>query len=345
MKQTNLYFLLVLVGLLLAVQCGINGEFLDRTNSMIGNDVNTGGLIGAVTRTSYWTEKDDNSGDVMGLANSFIEIKIPPINFMYGVINIPPIKIYPYTRIKPLAFGPYSKITSLTFTNSIASPSATVTANGLLAIRRNNVVQFRQCYGTASAPINKMYQVVSGRTFERGLFPHELELIQTKLQREAAVAMRDEILKHDPLAQIAPAQLRESLFLEESNKLRQLYVQIEYDYSEVLQVPRDQLMQAVNAAALSLITDTGILSRIHAVASATYTSSFFVVPNNEYFFVMSILAYDTHFALRMSTFKVTGTLPIGAFATSMGTWNLERPGQASSPSIHQLLGVFPALKY
>lgn len=353
MKSSSLVATLLACVLVSGVAANINAEFASAANNMIGGDVDTGSLLAGITTNAGFDAKDDYSGNVDALADTCIEIKIP----LFTTFTF---KIYPYRRIRPLKFGSNTKIQSLTFTNSVSSTSASVTANGLYAMRNGNHIQLRQASGTASSNVNKQYATQTVRKcrtilfwtdcwnenvqVERGLQHWELERITTKLQRSAAIAMRDRIKSSTGLASLLPMSSLGSLYLDESNKLRQLYTQLEYDYSELNNVPLNDLVNAISTAALSQITDSWIRARIQQVATSTYRSCFLVAPTANYFFVFGVTNFSGTFMVKMSTFKVEGRLPVGAFLTSVGTWNFERFGEGASPSLHQIVSIFPALK-
>ena len=354
MKNSSLVAMLLACVLVSAVAANINVEFVAAANNMIGADVNSGSLLAGISINSGYDGKDDFTGNVEGISETCVEIKVP--SFITTFV----FKFYPYRRIKPLKFGTNTKVQSLTFTNSINSVTASVTASGLYAIRNGNHIQLRQASGTASSNVNKQYTTQNIRKcrtilfwtncwnevlrIERGLQHWELELITTKLQRSAAVAMRDRIKRSTGLATELPMSSLGSLYLEESNKLRRLYTQLEYDYSELTRVPANDLANAINTAALGLITDAWMRARIQQVATATYRSCFMVVPTSNYFFVFGVTNLNGNFMVKISTFKVQGTLPVGSFLTSTGTWIIERYGAGASPSLHQIISIFPALK-
>lgn len=330
----------------------INSDFFTGASNMIGPDVNTGNLLAGITTNGGWGAKDDSSSNVDAIADFAIEINVIFFKF----------KIYPYARVRPLKFTSNGRITSLTFNNNVNSQSATVTANGFVAVRNGATVQIRQASGTATSAVNKAYTVQVVRkcrtilfwtdcwnenvNVERGLYNNELEAITSKLQREAAIALRNQITANTGLraSQLFLSGSLSSLYLDESNKLRSLYKQLEYDYSEINNVPTTQLVSTIHSASLGLITDGWIQSRIAAVASAAYRSSFIVAPTNTTFFVISVTNQGSSFLVRMSTFRVEGKLPTGAFLTSTGGWSIERYGEGASPSIHQIYSIFPPLK-
>ena len=137
------------------------------------------------------------------------------------------------------------------------------------------------------------------------------------------------------------------MYLEESNRLRQLFTQIEYDHSEMESVKLNSMEEVsafIASSSLYMITEEWVISRMYTVAVSNTRSAFMIFPNGDYFFVYNIAHVDGAFQIKISTFKVQGQLPVGSFVSSVGFWTHEREGQAANPSLHQIVGIFPPLK-
>ena len=202
MKHKCLVALLVVFILGLA-QADINQDFLNGAYSMISNDVNAGSLLGAISNTASWSNIDEDANNLQTRIDSFTTIKFGFFlrNFEY--------KIYPWKRLNPLRFGANTKLQSLTSYYNILPTGASVTLNGLFAVKNNGVLQIRQASASSSAIPNKQYTVQQVRrctrilfwddchtdnvSTERGFYHHEIEAITSKLSREAAIAMVNEI--------------------------------------------------------------------------------------------------------------------------------------------------------
>lgn len=310
-------------------------DFLNAVNNMVGGDVSTGNLIGTVTSSASWGSKDEATSNLRGLVDLCINI---PIRIIFTTFNI---QIYPYKRLTPLLYCSACRISSLTFGINIAGTSGSVTANALMAVKGPSVVTVRQASGTASTNINQQYISVAGKSVTRGLYAHELDAVQNKLQRESSLAMKREISAKTGLYSEAALS---SLYLDESNKLRNLYAQIEYDYTELDRIEPANLANTIVGASLGLITDGGIVSRVHSIAQGSSRSSFMYAVNDTTFFVGAVTNFGSYYLLRFSTFRVQGKLPTGAFATSVGSWYVERYGSGATPSLAQILAIFPAIK-
>lgn len=360
MKRTSVFVVLCLSLLATSTLANINYDFLMAAGNMVSGDVDTMSLLGAISTSVGYDSVEDYSGSADSLADTVREFRFKRI-FEGRVF-----RFYPYSRVRPLKYGSNTRIQSLTFTNQVSSTSAMVTANGVMAVRNGNIIQFRQASGSASAPVNKQYRIESVRrckkiifwetcrnenvSVERGLQHWELERVLSKMQREAAQAMRNEIQAKGGfgMAELARIQLSRaglgSLYLDESNALRQLYTQLEYDYSEINNVPMDQLAASIATASMNQISDGYIHARIQQVASSAYRSSFLVAPSENTFFVVAVTNQGDNYLVRFSTFRVEGRVPVGAFVWSVGYWSMERSGEGVYPSIHQLLAIFPPLK-
>jgi hypothetical protein len=344
-------------------QIPIDQELASGVNNMIGADVGVGHLIENIQAGNNFQSFSKYATQIDELADSFYEITFPPKGFRlpWAGMEVPSVthRFYPHQRVKPLKFGTKTRIQSLTFNNYIKAASASVTATAMLAIRDGDTFQYRVATGTASAVVKKLYMSQSvtkcsttfGRrhctdeviTTERGLYQNEADAIVSKLQREAAISMKTRITQMTGYA--SPMALKNSVFLEESRKLRALFTEVQYDYSELLTVEKDQLDATIQAISLDKISDWWVKQRIVQVASTVYRSNFFVVTDPFFFFVVGVWNQGTHYTVKVTTFQVQGNrLPVNAFATSVGSWGLDRQGEGSNPSIHQLLAIFPPLK-
>ena len=164
MKSSNLVAIVLACLLVSSTLADINSEFASAVENMIGGDVDTGSLLAGISTNGGFDAKDDYSGNVDSLADTRIEIKF---SILFHTICIP---IYPYARVRPLKFGSNSRLQSLTFNNNINTQTATVTANGIIAIRNGNVVQLRQASGTATSAVNKQYTTQTVRKCNQVLF-------------------------------------------------------------------------------------------------------------------------------------------------------------------------------
>ena len=350
-------FAVVVAALMLAsvavAQDQATRDFINSVNNMVGPDVYTDHLLNGISTSGAWGSRDENASELQNLVNHCIEITL--------IFSIK-LKICPYQRLKPLTFCTTCKINSLTFNNNIGPESCSVSASGLQATKANGRLNIRQASGSASASTKKQYNVVKyhvcnkflgittncwdeNRNIERGFYAHELDAMTTKLQRESSLAIKREIQAKTGMSSAPEEESLTSLYLDESNRMRALYPQIEYDYSELDVVPEGQLSGAISAASLGNIVDGGILSRIVTVARSSARSSFIVVPQPSVFYVAAVNnLYNGNFRLRFSTFRVQGKLPTGAFVTSTGVWATERAGEGAVPSLSQIIAIFPALK-
>lgn len=354
MKSSNLVAIVLACLLVSSTLADINYDFLVAANNMIGQDVDTTGLLSGITTNASFDSKDDYSGNVDGLADSCTEYNF---DVMGSAMSF---KVCPYTRVRPLKFSQSSRLQSLTFQNNVVSYYASVTANGLVAVRNGNTIQLRQATGSSYSSIPPQYTSQVQRVCKKSLFSTkchdevvqvarglqhwEIEKITSKMQREAAIALKNEIAAKTGLGAIVPLTSLGSLYLQESNQMRQLYTELEYDYSEIANVNNWDLISTIQTATLNLVTDGWIHSRITEIANSAYHSCFLSAPVDNYLFVIGVINQGGVFTVRISTFKISGRLPVGAFATSSGTWNLERYGEGASPSIHQVISIFPALK-
>ena len=316
---------------------------------MVGGDVSVTSLLDKINTINSYDAKDKSSTEIDRLADT-------PLDARHGDNRA---KIFPYSRVRSLKFGSNTRLKSLTFSNSIGGTTALVHGIAVLAIRNGNTFQYRSVFGTAVSTMKKQFNsqkvqecemeifinVCRDRIVytERGFFPNELEAVLVKLQREAVLAMKRIITEKTGLS--LPEALRGSTFLEESKKLRALYTEIENNHSELQAVPKDQTQTAIQTASLGRISDGSILSRISQLANGASRSNFLLVPKDDTFFVIGVTSAGSSLTIKLTHFQIKGKrLPVGAFAYSVGSWVLERGGEGASPSIHQILAIFPPLQ-
>lgn len=349
MKKISAGLLFVLI-MAVAVNCNVNQEFMKGLRGLLGSPTNAGAFIQGCENHHYFYTWDLNRAQIDQTA-----AQVQDIRWLKGVHkrNIPAL-------LKELKFG--RKAVSLTFENSISAGRSGVLAKALIAVRNGDVINARGGVGSATCDMRQQTNTVSYKHCKRFLFikkcttkhkqvprgfhPNELMTVLNHLQQQAAQTMydlgkaktglsdRDYDFDND----------LQSLYLQESHILRRFYPEIQYDYAEMDDVPLNELRTAIQQASYSQIGDNHVFTRMTQIAGSNARSSFFHVPNSNVLFVISVNKSGANYLVRMSSFRVNGRLPAGAFAWSVGGWNLERGGQGTSPSSQDLMRVFPPLK-
>jgi len=173
----------------------------------------------------------------------------------------------------------------------------------------------------------------------RGFFTSEIEAIIKEAQRRAAIAMRQSLGLGSEAH--APMTLN-SAFHDEHNRLRSLYPEIQYDYEDVKNIDMSDWNKALMTG-MSNLGDQAGRDRINKFLNTANHSNFLwaVTANHLYYLIVHKNGNDT-FNLHVSHFIVGGNskLPAGAFATSTGSWSIERAGAGANPSINQVLAIF-----
>jgi len=329
-------------------------EIMRAADRMKGPDVNTGNLIKSnFARAKYEKRDEDGTANLDALAG----YADPEIRFWYFTLGHP---LYPFSRVQPLKYGSGIKIVSLLVKNFITTEIAAVHIHAMIATRKGNTVTIRSAFAISSAYLNEQYHVQKVRkcrtillwedcweeddNVQRGLYHTEIEAIIQKLHREGAIAVVNKV--KEVMGYVAAPQngLSATSFVDENLKLRQLYKQLEYDLSEVNSIQPEELMTMIKSLSRDQITDAFVLNKIQQIASSTYRSCFLVAPSPNFFFVFGVVNQNGSYSISISTFKVEGRLPVGAFLTSTGTWNIERYGEGASPSLHQIMSIFPAMR-
>jgi hypothetical protein len=263
-----------------------------------------------------------------------------------------------FKALKDLKFG--RRAMSLSFENYITGSRSGVIAKALIGYRNGDTVVASVGVATSTCDMIHQYDV---RTYQkctkilllkkcenvseripRGFHPNELNNVLSKLQSDATRELYNSVSSHTGLKADNLDNSLETLYITESQVLRKFYPEITYDYTDLSDVPPNDMISAVKEASQGQIGDVNILNRIKQVAISVARSSFFFAPNNNLLFVISINKVGANYLIRISSFTVSGRLPGGAFATSVGGWNLERAGNAANPSVNEILKIFPALK-
>ena len=333
----------------MAVNCNVNQELINGLRGLLGQNVNAAAFAqGCENFAQYipWEFKTTQIDQFASQAQTFRWLKG---NHQRNL----------GAHLKDLKFG--KKAVALTFENHIvASGRSGVIAKALVAIKTGDQISARVALGSSTCDMKQMYNQVKYRDCKRILFwkkcstktknvprgfhPHELNAVLNNLQYSAAKIMFDESSKKTGLKSQNSVAGLESLYVTESHTLRKFYPEIQYDYTEMVDVPLNQLPSAIRESSMNQITDGSIFQRIQQISGANSRSSFFYAPNASSLFVISANKSGSNYLVRMSSFKVNGRLPAGAFAVSVGAWSLERAGQGTTPSSQELVKVFPPLK-
>ena len=263
-----------------------------------------------------------------------------------------------FKALKDLKFG--RRAMSLSFENYITDTRSGVIAKALIGYRNGDSVVASVGVATSTCDMiqqynTRYYQKCRNMVFfnrcepaterrPRGFCPIELNSILSKLQSDATRELYNSVSLHTGLKADNLDNRLKTLYIPESQVLRRYYPEITYDYTELSDVPQNNIISVLREASQRQIGDVNILNRINQVATSAARSSIFYAPNNNLLFVISISKVGANFLIRMSSFTVNGRLPAGAFATSVGAWRLERVGIPANPSVNEILQIFPPLK-
>jgi len=271
-------------------------------------------------------------------------------------------RVKPFAKFRPLLFGSGAKVSTLTYHTSVnAGGNGNIVANAILGVRIKDRIEMISAYGVVLLQPKQQYNVqtvnVCKKTIKtschletvktpRGFYSHEIENIIQEGQRRAAIAMRNSIppmaaeletrLSLQPLSSLA------SVIHTEHRALRTLYPEIQYDYEDYTDVASSKWNEMLTAGMRGL-GDQTLRDRIHQFMTSTGHSNFlWAVDSTHLFYLIIHNGQGGLFNLHVRHFIVgaNGRLPVGAFASSVGSWRLERPGEGASPSINQLLSIF-----
>ena len=340
--------LVVVFLLFLAVNCQLKETLFHSINGMLGPEPGVDHLVnwGAIWGTHYMANTDPS-----GLHAHFpVQVQLPHIGW----------NVNPYDKFVPLLFGSWAKVSTLTYRNEInVGGGGFVLASAHHGFRQGTSVSMITGYGIAmvspkqqfnQVPVQKCHRSLFSKkchweivNVPRGFHLHEIEAITQTAMRRASVSMRQSLGFGT-----APSKAPENLaslglsFVDEHAKLRALYPEIEYVWTDVATVEIPQWNDAFYHTMRGL-GDQGIRDRMWQFLAAHQHSNFLYAATANILLYVIVHKNDaSSFNLHVSIFTVGGgsRLPIGAFATSVGGWSLERGGENANPSIHQIMGIF-----
>lgn len=234
-----------------------------------------------------------------------------------------------------------------------------VIAKATVAFRVGDTVSVRAGLGSSTCSMTQMSRTITvpGRrrmlcdnrpkeytkTVPRGFFPHELADVQDSLQYFASNELYEELKRATGLS--SEDNVLTSIFINEARKLRQWFREIVYEHSDKDDVPFNNIGTAIYLSSFNTMHDTWVGKRLMEVISANKKCSFFICPHPEYIFVVLVNKEGEDYSVHVSSFRtpLDRRMPVGAFAWSVGAWNIERPGEGSSPTTHELVHIFPPL--
>ena len=335
--------LLCFLALGLTVTAQLQHQLHGHISNMIGGDVGVDHLVNIGPQHGQYIPLNT---DVAGLQAHMSHVfNVPHINWNIGTFH----------RFQSMYFGSNAKVYSLTFYNQVNSGGqGFVLAQANIGFRSGNSVQVATAFGLAMISAKQQYNQVPHQVCRRHLFSkkchtevtnvprgfhhHEIEAIIKNTERRASLNMRNSL----GLGQVEESFALSNGFQDEHNKLRALYPEILYEYFDVNEGDighwNDILFQAMKGHG-----DQDARNRIYQFLAAHGRSNFIWAANHErlYYMIVQNNGNGT-FNLHVSEFIVAAgqRLPVGAFATSVGGWSLERGGEGANPSIHQILAIF-----
>ena len=328
-----------------AVVCQLQNELHANIGNMIGAEVNAGGLCSVTAQDGrFYTEEISIHNLASYLARQEV---LPHVTW----------KVNPFERFKTLAYGGKSSVSTLIYYNQInAGGGGYVVAHALMGKRVGDTVKMASAYGIVTIAPAQQWNVVPVQQchssffskscnwvwvpLPRGFYPNEIEAITSAIERQAAISMRNSLGLGDLVS--APEVGLGNGFNEEHLKLRTLYPEIEYEYTDVVMAEIANF-DGVLHDSLKAQGEQHIKDRIRNLVRDTQHLNFiYVMSDKIVYYLIAHNHFDGHFDLHISQFTVGGTssLPQGAFAVSAGSWSLELPGANANPSIHQILAIF-----
>jgi hypothetical protein len=335
--------LLCFLALGLTVTAQLQHQLHGHISNMIGADIEAGHLINVVADWGTFVPLNSNFDSLD--AHMSHMTSVPHIWWEVGTFH----------RFTPLYYGTNTKVYSLTFYNHINSEgSGFVLAQASIGFRSDDSVQVGTAFGLVMISAKPQFTQVNYRSCNRflffsschdavrneprGTFTHELDAIIRATERRAALNMRNSL----GLGQVEQGFALSNGFQDELSKLQQLYTEIEYEYFDVQSADLGNWNDVIYKS-MKGHGDQDARNRIYQFLVAHGRSNFIWAVSDSILFYMIVQNNGNGtFNLHVSEFVLAkgGRLPVGAFATSVGGWSLERGGEGASPSIHQILAVF-----
>jgi hypothetical protein len=133
-------------------------------------------------------------------------------------------------------------------------------------------------------------------------------------------------------------------YIPHADALRTMYGTVNFEGFNIDGIPSDLLGDASKFFSRGQISDQHVIRRIAEVAASTQRSAFLYAADPEKLYLISVQKASDGFNAQMTVFGLPHNLPVGAFATSVGSWNIESRGAPANPSIDAITGVFPPSK-
>ena len=316
--------------------CVLDADLLGAVYKMIGpNDVVAHHLLEKIIAGCDYVKEDLT----MASFNSFIR-KVYDHKIYDGVV----IKAFA-SDVEYLSIAPDLKADNLGSFFVMDGNRAYGYASVMMSYRVGDTVKYRAALSHAYADLKIPSLVnVNGEIIKRGFYQNEIDIIAKKLERESTIAIKSKMA--GTLRGEAPSWVGISAtYLDENAKVKGMFQGARYDYSEIKNVEKAKLAQVIDSSTKRKISDSVTKQKIVQIASSAQKSSFLVVPSNELIFLVRVQVVSNSYLLKVSTIQVKGKkLPVGAFATSVGSWKFEKTGEGATPSVNQIIALFPALE-
>lgn len=339
-----------MIPLLLAVNCNLNLEFMGKVKALTSAPVDAQKYVRNCKNFKHFNDVKSYWFHILFVQPVYVNMAVR-FNFLGREESR---KIFEDV----LKMKYTKKASQAVFENHVvAGQTSGVIAKARMAIKNGYNVYVIGGIGASTCDMAQLHKTIhvpsrrmlcdngpteTQKTVERGYEPHELKLVQDYLQQQAAQNLYDIGVQQTGIT--ASNDFLEGVYQEECHKLRRWFREIVCSHEEMEDVPLHELTTDIIATYFNAIPDASVVARIQQVAVAAGKSSFFYSPNQSHIYVIAINREGENFRVHLSSFRVEGGMPEGAFAWSAGSWNLERPGRGTNPSSRDLMLAFPPLK-
>ena len=335
-----------------AIHCQIDRDLFNNIGNMIRGETNIASLATVTFSQGYFYRQDATPASLNGVLGAGQTVSMGPAGNR---------GVFPFSRFKALLFGSNAKIATLVYENQVnAAGTGYVLANAVFGRRVGNEIQMRSAYGATTIAPKPQSNAVTVRVCHkklfskkchdevrhtpRGFYQHELDAIVRETERRAAISMRSSLGLGASAPELELGSLG-SMFQHENNLLRTLYQEIVYEFTDIDSLELAKFPEALESATHGLLNGS-LRQRIWEWVNAQPHLNFLAAANAQVLFFITAQRIGAEWKMHVSQFTIgAGRLPVGFLGITAGQgWNLERPGEAATPSIHQIAKIFKGIR-
>lgn len=356
MTTNSIVFVACLLMTVSVVKCNYRQDLINGVRASIGTAANTNHLLGGYHDTSNTFVYDLLSHQVDDHIRLTKEGERDPTTMRVKLTALDLMKDIKYAR----------KAMKVSQTNLVDSATGSATYMAIIAYRENDRYVSVSGWGHSYALMVIQHNVVIEKRFRaellafpllfafmpsheeikkyipRGFTPVELNDVRATLIHRAVNTLYHKMCQVYGLQSIMTGL--GASYIPHAEALKRMYGDVSFEGLNLDGIPEAMAGEAVRHFSQGMISNPAIIGRITQLSSSAPRCSFLYVPSPNRIYLISIQKQTDGYYTQITTFSVSGSLPVGAFASSVGAWNIESTGTPANPSVHDLLKVLPPLK-